>query len=222
MVSKIVVLVLGLIALAASQVEAADALSEARDDLLDNIVGGEPETASTTAELLQSLYDDKAFPRNERILQCLQKVQRCWEDVISGKVERSLCVATARDCRTLVLTTSGAALPIQIEEHAARDIVLYKTLDMCGEGFDVSKLHEAAATDTNLALALQYMEQKGIQFLSYCYLHFYAEKGSKTIGFHPIRFNAGEFLGSPSRDIPSYEVTIDEAMGQITLGHYVK
>lgn len=222
MIAKVMMLFLGLTTLSGSRAEASDGLPEAVAEMLNLTIEDEPGRAGTAAGLLINLYEGDMYPRDEKILGCLKEVQRCWEDVVSDAAGRPLCIATARSCRTLVLATSKPPLPIQIEVRPPGNTILYKTLDLCGESFDVSKLHDAAATDADLAFALRYMEQNGIEFSSYCFIHFCSEPGSKTIGFHPIRFNRGEYLGSPSPDTPSYEITIDGAVGQVLLGHYVK
>lgn len=213
-------LLLGLIALSGSKAQASDGVSEAVVELLDNMVEAEPERAGVVARLLIDSYEGNADLRDENILRCLRKVQRCWEDVVSDATTRPLCVALARKCRALVQATPKR--PVQIEAMTPTKSILYKTLDLCGASFDVSRLRDAVAADADLALALQYMGQKGVRFSSYCFVDFYAETGSKTLSFGPGRFERGVFLGSPSPDTPSYQVTIDDVTGQVTLGHYQK
>jgi hypothetical protein len=219
MITKALMLLLGL---AGSPAATLDGVSEAVADFLDMMIKEDPERAGSEAEILINMYEGNKHLRDENILQCLKKTQRCWENALSDASTQPLCVATAQTCRTLVLTMTKPTSSPQIEVRPPRELILYKTLDLCGESFDVSQLHEAAQTDAHLALAIRHMQQKGVKFSSYCFVDFYAETGSRTLSFDPGRFERGTFAGSPSPDIPSYQVAIDEATGQVTLGHYQK
>jgi hypothetical protein len=120
---------------------------------------------------------------------------------------------------TMVQPAMSAEVEIQVDNSPKFD--LYKTLDLCGEGFHASKLY-AQAADKDLAIALEHMKEKGVNASRYCYVRFYKQGKLKLIDFHPVKFNPGEGLGSPSPDIPSYSVRLDAIRHKVTLGHYVK
>ncbi|MFZ5676690.1 MAG: hypothetical protein ACOZAM_27325 [Pseudomonadota bacterium] len=221
MIARALMLLLGLTALAGSPSEVSDGVSEAVADIFDILVEEGPERTGDAAEILIGLYEGNKHLRDENILQCLRKVQRCRQDAAADS-PRSLCLVIAQNCRTLALVTLKPSLLLQIDMQPARMRTLYKTLDLCSESFDVSQLREAAATDAHLALALRHMEEKEVSFSSYCFVDFFMETGSRTLSFDPGRFEKGMFLGSPSSESPSYQVTIDEMTGQVTLGHYQK
>ena len=166
MITKALMLLLGLTALAGSPAATSDGVSEAVADFLDIMIKEDPERAGSVAEILINVYEGNKHLRDENILQCLKKAQRCWKNALSDASTQSLCVATTQTCRTLVLTMTKPTSTPQIEVLPPRELILYKTLDLCGESFDVSQLHEAAAIDAHLALAIRHMERKGVKFSS--------------------------------------------------------
>lgn len=143
--------------------------------------------------------------------------------MLSAKINAFGIVALLLSATVLQLTTAAASKEVKIEANILPRLTLYKTVDLCAGEFHISKLHQAAAKDADLALALQHMQEKQVfSFSRYCYLLFYQREGVRVIDFHPFRFQSGDFLGSPDPNMPSYSVIIDTIQRRVTIGHYVK